>query len=318
MYSTYPFSGTIYFFSDDRWVDCLRKVVTNMYGHHGYNVETYVDQENEESVDETPGEENNNSNCVPSDEDADDNDAVVNDADNNDTDNNDADDNADDDNEDSALNVTPTIDDMIDVTSPVASEIVDHLHTPSSRFLPRTSTPHQNRNPHSVPHQNRNAPSTSWPHQNRNSPPTPHQNRNPPSTPHQNRTPHSTPHQNRSPPSTPHQNRNAPPTPRSHQNRISPSMPHQNRNPPSTSHQNRNPPSMPRQNRNPTSTPHQNRNPQSTPTSAPVILPLHFCGKRNWEDTESDPAVRDFISNSPLPKKRRIKPRDIFTPSKYM
>ena len=103
-----------------------------MYGYHGYNAETYVDQENEESVDEAPGEEKNNSNGVPSDEDANDNDAEVNDADNND-----ADDNADDDNEDSALNVTPATDDMIDVTSPAASEILDHLHTPSSRFLPQ-------------------------------------------------------------------------------------------------------------------------------------------------------------------------------------
>ena len=56
----------------------------------------------------------------------------------------------------------------------------------------------------------------------------------------------------------------------------------------------------------------------STPKTASLLMPLVRSGKRNWVDTENDPAVIDFINNSPKPKKRRIKPRDIFTPSKYM
>ena len=62
-----------------------------------------------------------------------------------------------------------------------------------------------------------------------------------------------------------------------------------------------------------TATPNRFRQPApTTPApSSPVILPLYLSGKRNWDESEND------CKNS-LPKKRRIKPRDIFTPSKYM
>ena len=45
------FHGDDFYFSDDRWVDCLRKIVSHMYGHHGYDAETYFEKGPEQTTD---------------------------------------------------------------------------------------------------------------------------------------------------------------------------------------------------------------------------------------------------------------------------
>lgn len=48
-------------------------------------------------------------------------------------------------------------------------------------------------------------------------------------------------------------------------------------------------------------------------------LPRYITGKRNWVEKENDPAVQDFLGsflNSPK-RRRKIRPRQVFTPSAY-
>ena len=58
----------------------------------------------------------------------------------------------------------------------------------------------------------------------------------------------------------------------------------------------------------------------SSPAKTPN-LPRYLSGRKNWRKRESDPAVRDFLVNNEdmqTPRKRRkIKPRNIYTPSAY-
>ena len=47
-------------------------------------------------------------------------------------------------------------------------------------------------------------------------------------------------------------------------------------------------------------------------------LPRYISEKKNWGRRENDPAVKDFLANHESPrKKRKLKPRNVFTPSSY-
>ena len=45
------FHGDDFSFSDDRWVDCMRKIVSHIYGNHGYDAETYFEKCPEQTMD---------------------------------------------------------------------------------------------------------------------------------------------------------------------------------------------------------------------------------------------------------------------------